>query len=245
MTDTPTTDAPESGEGSAGEGLSCIQESPPPAPVLAGEAAELDRLAVLEASARAAWSDVLNLSRQGGERLLDVAATVAEAGALSTPEEWIAWLDRAGVPRAAVHRVLELHRLRLTCDALEQLGGVVLAALWAGEARLPAKGEVLAVTLGEWEPGRTVPVCYVWRPPEAPEAFCAGRVDLSGTVATGPVTRAPLTVERDVWGTVWHLLGERFGDMVFRPIRSDVEHLVERLEARRQDALRTDLRVVH
>lgn len=202
-----------------------------------------DRLDALEASARAAWGATLHHGRLGCEHLLAGAAALAEARALCPSEAWGEWLKELSIPRAAAVRLLEIHRIALDARALDDLGGIVLATLWAAEARLPREGEALAVTLGDWQPDRSLPTAYVWRCPDAPGSYCAGLIDLAGPVDGSRVTRGPLAQERDLWATVWHLLDHRVAEMLFRPVRDPA--LVERLEARRQAVLKAGAPRVH
>lgn len=212
-----------------------MPETPPPA----------DPLSALQASARDAWSETLRLSRAGCDQLIATADTLAQARALCPPDVWGKWVQAAGIPVMGVARLLEVHRVALDTPALERLGGIVLAVTWAAEAILPCEGEVLAVTVGEWQPDRAVPVAYVWPAGEAPGAFCVARANLSLPSLADRFTRAPIAQERDVWATVWHLLGPCQADVMFRPIRREAGRLVEQLEAGRRAALEGDTRVVH
>jgi hypothetical protein len=228
MTDTPAQDVPEAQDATAAPPAETPQAVP-----------------ALEAALRASWDAMRYHSRAGAEHLLALGAHLTEAAATSSGEEWSNLLDTLHIPTAGVRNMIEMHRVALTPEALEQLGGVLLAVSWAADARLPREGEALALTLGEWRPDRRPTVVYVWPAQQPAGAFCVGLIDLAGPSAADRVTRGPLTSERDVWSTVWHLLGGRYGEVVFRPILQDVGPLVAQLEARRQALLTTDTRIVH
>lgn len=203
-----------------------------------------DRLDALRASARAAHAATLHHQRLAAESAIAAGVILDEARELCGAGGWAAWLRGTGIAEARVWALLDLHRTALDPDAVVALGGLGIATVWAAVARLPGEDEALAVRLAMQGADRPVPIAYVWPAPDA-GAFCAGLLDLNDPDGRSLVTRRPLIREREVWATVWHLLGHRFGEMAFQPIREDAGPVVEALEEHRQSILKAGVHRVH
>ena len=193
-----------------------------------------DQLSSLREEARVAYKDAVRHATLGAERALVTGAALAQARPLCPEGDWSVWLTQAGIPDTSAQACLELHRLGFEAPAIVALGGVALAAAWASKARLPSADEALIITLGRREPALAVPVVYIWRPPEG---LCAALTDTNYPRARMAVIPDLMTQEREFWASVWHLLGHRYSEMSFQPVRERVGSIVETLEAQRQAAV--------
>ena len=204
-----------------------------------------DRLDALRASARAAHAATVHHQRLAAESAIAAGVILDEAREICGAGGWATWLKATGIPETSARALLDLHRTALGPEAVAALGGLAIATVWAAVAQLPGEDEALAVSLAPRHRDSPAPIAYVWPAPDASGEFCAGLLDLNDPDGRSLVTRRPLSREREVWATVWHLLGHRHEAMAFQPIREDAGPVVEALEAHRQSILKAGVHRVH
>lgn len=217
-------------------------ETPDVGPTAGNQTEIKPGLEELAEEAAAIFARTLRYAHLGAGGAVAVAEVLAEARALCPPEDWRAWLARTELPGPTIQALLEIDRTGLDARAVVALGGVALASAWAGCARLPDEGEALAVIAVAPKPEGRDATAFVWR---VPEGLCAALADVTDPNARSLVTRRPMTSERELWATVWHLLGRRFDAIAFQLLEEDGPAIVAGLEEHRQEVIKAATPTVH
>lgn len=195
-----------------------------------------NRLPTLAHEAWQAHAETLHHAQKAADRALVAGAALNEAKALCAHGTWGDWLAETGIPERSAQRYMVLHRTALNSAMVADLGGIGAAATWSGRLRLPKPGTALIAAVGDWGAEPYQPLGMVWR---GRGGHRVGLMDLDARWPQAWATRRPLTQERAVWVTLWHLFAHQqhhLSDLQFETLSGDEwRGMAEEFEAVRSD----------
>lgn len=196
-----------------------------------------NRLSTLAEAARRAHTESLHHSECAADRAIAAGGALTEAKALCVHGAWGAWVADTGIPERTAQRYMTLHRTGLNSATVADLGGIGAAATWSGQLRLPKNGNALLAAVSDWGAEPYQSMGMIWR---GRGGHHVGLMDLDARWPQAWVTRRPLTQERAVWVTLWHLFTHQhhhLSELHFEALSGDGwRDMVEAFEAVCSDA---------